>query len=51
MDVIYDDINANLSLSSNPAPERFDVSTNVCYGERFSKDEECVSKVENAGKR
>ena len=28
-----------------------DVSTNISYGNRFPKDEECVSKVENAGKR
>ena len=34
-----------------PAPERFGVSINVCYGKRFPKDEECVSKVENVGKR
>ena len=28
-----------------------DVSTNISYGKRFPKDEKCVSKVENAGKR
>ena len=28
-----------------------DVSTNISYGKHFPKDEVCVSKVENAGKR
>ena len=45
MEIIYDDPVAKR------APERFDVSTNVCYGEGLAKDKECVSKVENAGKR
>ena len=49
MDTVYD--NANLSHSSKPAQEMFSVSTNVCYGEGLSKDKDCVSKVENAGKR
>ena len=40
MDVTYD------------YPDRpVDVSTNISYGNRFPKDEECVSTVENAGKR
>ena len=51
MDTVYDDIDANLPHSSKPAQEVFSVSTNVCYGEGLSKDKECVSKVENAGKR
>ena len=49
MDTIYDD--AHLSHSSKPAQEVLSVSKNVCYGKRFTKDKECVSKVENAGKR
>ena len=46
MDVTYDYPDCPKMPAPAPAPERFGVSTNVCYGEGFPKDEECVSKVE-----
>ena len=54
MDVTYDypDSPKMPAPASAPSPERLiAVSTNISYGKRFPKDEECVSKVENAGKR
>ena len=49
MNIVYED--PKFPNRATPLQEMFSVSTNVCYGEGFPKDEECVSKVENAGKR